>query len=222
MKLKCAVAGLEHQAMDPMMYDFITEKMGWDHIWKVSDKPDIILFTGGEDINTKIYGKEPDGAGTPNKKRDGREIYDYFSGQRWNKRPINVGICRGAQLLNCLNGGTLFQHVNNHTRDHKVRLIGTGQEYAVSSTHHQQMVFPDARLLKKNPAILVGVSADAKATVKQGGYGHANKHVDVEIVFYPETRSLCFQPHPEYPGYDTCLDLFKKCFDDYCIKTKGL
>jgi len=33
--------------------------------------------------------------------------------------------------------------------------------------------------------------------------------VDVEAVFYPETRSLCYQPHPEYlsPGED-CQEVY--------------
>ena len=36
---------------------------------------------------------------------------------------------------------------------------------------------------------------------------------DIEIVWYPKTKSLCFQPHPEYCLQDDtdCADLFFEC-----------
>lgn len=67
-----------------------------------------ILFTGGADIHPEIYGKGTDSirCGTIDKDRDAYERHAYADA-RALQLPI-LGICRGLQLINVLEGGTLF------------------------------------------------------------------------------------------------------------------
>jgi gamma-glutamyl-gamma-aminobutyrate hydrolase PuuD len=79
---------------------------------KNPEAPDIVCFTGGADIDPKLYKqtKLPYTVGV-DKDRDIREKAIF---QRY-PQALKVGICRGAQLLNVLSGGNMYQHVDNHT-----------------------------------------------------------------------------------------------------------
>lgn len=163
---------------------------------------DIIVWNGGEDIGTSIYSEEPCQLGIPYKAsaRDKDEIALFFE-HRNNPNKLLLGICRGAQLLNCLNGGRLYQDVNGHQRSHSMIDLRTGETLQVTSTHHQQMI------PAPTGAELIGVSNESTWKDHEAGPQHfirtANLKdgLDVEIVWYPATRSLCIQGHPEYvPG----------------------
>jgi hypothetical protein len=39
-------------------------------------------------------------------------------------------------------------------------------------------------------------------------------------IFYPQTKSLCFQPHPEW-GHKGTEDYFFKLLDEYVFPTEG-
>lgn len=104
---------------------------------------DVVLFTGGEDINPKLYGQEAIDGVYFNDARDRREI-EAFNQVR--KDQLCVGICRGLQLFNVLHGGILVQDVSNHilgwgsvgyTHEIHNRLF----QYEITSLHHQ-MVYP--------------------------------------------------------------------------------
>lgn len=161
---------------------------------------DIVVFNGGADIGTEIYGERPAFQGVPRRMspRDVDEIslYDKIKGDKFV-----VGICRGSQLLNCLNGGTLWQHVTNHNRSHQITDTITGVRYTATSTHHQ-MMRPN---LKTGQVIAVADEATEKyaedAMYPNGITSFPDDHADTEIVWYPKTRTLCVQGHPEYvPG----------------------
>lgn len=170
------------------------------------DKADIIIFNGGADIGTSIYGETPIYRGIPAipSVRDQYEIdiFDKFKDQK-----LFVGICRGAQLLNCLNGGTLWQDVNNHGRDHMMLDTRTNERIPITSTHHQMM-------RPGKDAQIWGVSSES--TRKQAENDHRiEKEQDMEVVWYPVNSSLCIQGHPEYvPGSryaEYCLNLIEEC-----------
>lgn len=157
------------------------------------DKADIIVFNGGSDIATEIYNEEPVFRGIPRikSKRDTEEIRLF--NEYKNSGKLLLGICRGAQLLNCLNGGSLWQHVDNHTSDHGMVDVLTGNFYSVTSTHHQMM-------RPTNEALIIGVAGLAKNKHAQDTHVHIATPAsdDIEIVWYGNTRCLCIQGHPEY------------------------
>ena len=69
---------------------------------------DLIVFTGGEDVNPQYYGEQLGKYTHINSNRDNKEV-DCFNRFR-NVVPM-LGICRGNQLLTVLNGGKVIQHV---------------------------------------------------------------------------------------------------------------
>lgn len=179
---------------------------------KQLEEADIIVFNGGADIGTQIYGEIPvmDRIPLYPSNRDKKEcgIFEKYKGDKFF-----FGICRGAQLLNCLNGGTLWQHADNHGQDHPMVDIETGRIYNATSTHHQ-MMRPN---ISSGKVIAVASESDVKFAAS-GKYVPVRsddliRGEDVEIVWYPESRSLCIQGHPEYvPGSayaNYCVNLIK-------------
>jgi gamma-glutamyl-gamma-aminobutyrate hydrolase PuuD len=162
---------------------------------------DIIVFNGGEDIATSIYNENP--IYTHQKMpsiRDKLEI-DIFNSVR-DAPKLKVGICRGAQLLNCLNGGSLWQDVNNHEHDHDMTVLEMGVIMKCTSTHHQMMI-------PGKDAIILAIANES--TLKRCEYAEIRGKIkdDIEIVYYPNTHSLCIQGHPEYVP--------NTAFASYCI-----
>ena len=157
------------------------------------DRADIVIFQGGEDINPALYGEKPHPeCGNPNDRRDAVELAIY---EALDKAQYRVGICRGAQFLNVMNGGKLWQHIQGHGATHELLYKnekGVNRAYLVSSTHHQMM--------------RIGSGADIWGEANQtrtrqfpegASVNLSDKHwSDPEIVFYKKTGSLCFQPHP--------------------------
>lgn len=75
---------------------------------RLDEQIDGYLFTGGHDIFPKLYGEEKkQTCGSPCEMRDELEPYLYRMALDENK-PV-LGICRGIQLINVLEGGTLYQ-----------------------------------------------------------------------------------------------------------------
>lgn len=101
---------------------------------------DIVMFTGGEDINPALYNCEKHPSTYFNEKRDKEEVEAF---KKVRKDQLCLGICRGLQLLCSLNGGILIQNVNNHSvfGTHPIINAVTGGRYEITSIHHQ-MVYP--------------------------------------------------------------------------------
>jgi putative glutamine amidotransferase len=116
------------------------------------DMLDGLILAGGSDVDPGSYGAKP----APETKGSWpeRDRFEIALGTRALERDMPVlGICRGMQMLNVIQGGTLNQHLglqlHRHTPgafcDHGVRLepgslaarvIG-GERTAVKSAHHQ-------------------------------------------------------------------------------------
>ena len=182
-------------------YRRMFQSFGFDVIEEDNDlDPDLVCFTGGEDVSPELYGDKKHQYTYSNPHRDAREI-DLF--EQYLDIP-KVGICRGGQFLNVMNGGRMYQHVQNHTRNHMLIDSGTGLRIPVTSTHHQ-MFMPHEN------AIII---ATAQELGRREWYDRqrANEDVsnmDYEVLFYEDTNSLCFQPHPEFPGYKEMTTYFR-------------
>jgi gamma-glutamyl-gamma-aminobutyrate hydrolase PuuD len=155
----------------------------------------LAVFWGGEDIATSIYNERP--KHTQRHKPSFRDMFEMesFGLAKDHKIPM-VGICRGAQLLCVLNGGSLWQHVDNHGYNHNV-LMHDNSLIHVTSTHHQMMrPTKDMKIL--------GVSAQVLSPIKGNEIGlTSDSNPEAEIVFVPETKTLCIQGHPEYTKVDS-------------------
>lgn len=144
-------------------------------------KGDVLVFEGGVDISSRLYGESPHPhTQHSNDSRDRKEALAFHQAAE-AKIPM-IGICRGAQLFTALLGGKLIQHVGGHLQDHLIH-TDTDKSFEVTSCHHQMMV-PQG--IKHD---LIAWSKDVSKTGNQK---------EPEIVFYPEVRALAIQSHPEW------------------------
>lgn len=169
------------------------------------DEADVILFAGGADVSPALYGEQPiEGVYT----HFDRDVYNTRLWREMKPHQKAVGICRGAQFLNVMNGGKLWQDVNNHTRDHELFDIENMIHVPVSSTHHQMM-----RPTNRAEIIAIAYESTRRDAYRDherdpdGIWDEGNE--DIEVVFYNDTNpTLCFQPHPEYFQYTECTEYF--------------
>lgn len=81
-----------------------------DQAAEYARRVDAALFTGGVDVHPRHFGQHPRrGLGVVDEVRDAFEMALYHEIRSLGK-PV-FGICRGVQLLNVLEGGTLHQHL---------------------------------------------------------------------------------------------------------------
>jgi putative glutamine amidotransferase len=181
---------------DSLLENYLTNKEGYYkcstgtiHSDEFFKSLDLILLSGGTDISSSLYHtdiKNPP-VDTPDSKRDLYEI-QLIKRAFLNDIPI-VGICRGAQLLHVMNGGNLIPHdtTRYHLTSHPV-LFKDNTELMLSANHHQ---------------IMIDNYDNTEAWCTKDGHN--------EVMLYPETRSLCWQPHPEWePDYKEHTSIFTK------------
>lgn len=180
-------------------------------------KADIIIFSGGVDISPRLYdhGHHPKTQHSDTI-RDKAEQTAYSIAKKNNKKCI--GICRGAQLLHVLNGGRLFQNVDGHHGPHKIIYVNEKQEkfiIRVTSDHHQQMI-------KHSGCQVWGYAglSTMKSTFEQDFEMIPGHMDDMEVIFYPETNTLCYQPHPEWAIKED-TNLFVDCVKRMFLEGKS-
>ena len=198
---------------DEMLY-----KQGYKKVTNIKDA-DLLVYLGGADIDPALY-NQPRHPAT-------QTLSPYMLDERTKKEilafmlspdKVKLGICRGAQLLNVLNKGSLFQHVAGgyHVRKHSIGTIDGKKFDNCSSTHHQMMI-PN---IKRGGKVLAwAVSPDSKGdstwytpffdkktplevdkiNLVQSKMSTSIKeiHKDCEVVWYEDSKSLCVQGHPE-------------------------
>lgn len=176
------------------------EELFRDNGFRISKEPkfaDILVFTGGSDVTPSMYGEKPLACTSFQISRDIRELRDW---RNYGPGKFKIGICRGAQFLNVLNGGRLWQDVDNHALHggHEVTDILTQKKHVVSSTHHQQMRPAGGSVIVATTQLSTQKHSDLVHWKKGEQAPFASMAIDYEVVWYPKTKSLCFQGHPEY------------------------
>ncbi|NOQ73267.1 MAG: hypothetical protein GQ574_14770 [Crocinitomix sp.] len=163
---------------------------GWDVVDNMYDA-DFVQFTGGADVSPELYGEELHPTTHHSPVRDHKEMAIFEEAVTLGKGLL--GICRGAQFLNVMSGGSLWQNVNGHTigGTHLLTDVLTKEEVEVSSTHHQMM-------RKGNKGVFVATAAGFATKKESDTEVVRNSPVDTEVVWYEDTKALCFQPHPEF------------------------
>jgi len=154
-----------------------------------AENADIVVFPGGEDVNPELYG-ETKAHRTVNLNLM-RDKLDCEVWRATRKKQLKVGIGRGAQFLNVMNGGKLYQHVSGHVGDHYIYNTLDHSLMRVDSTHHQMMIPTDK-------AEILGYSENVgKAFYREGINPVVFPKFESEIVWYDDTNCLCYQPRPE-------------------------
>lgn len=150
------------------------------------------IFWGGEDISPHFYNETKSRyCGHNNIPRDTKEITLAY--ELIDKQIPLIGICRGAQLLNVVNGGKLLQHIDGHaiSRMHDITTYNNKILYC-TSTHHQMMVpTKDAEILAVSNGSVMGI-----ANPDTDKFEEIEKVY--EVLYYPKTKCFCIQGHPEW------------------------
>jgi len=166
------------------------------------EEADLVMFTGGEDINPKLY-NEPVHPQTYFSSRDNHEVVMFKKAVELGI-PI-IGICRGAQLACALSGGRLIQH-QHHPGMHPM-ITADNQVFLINSLHHQAL-FP----FEMDPNSYE-ILAWANGLSKIHEDGNKNEMytpelirklggvIECEVVYFKNTNSLGIQCHPEMLAY---------------------
>ncbi len=178
----------------------------FDSLKPIVDKFDALLLIGGEDVSSNCYLGE--------KSKNPRdnfeiEIYNYF---KKNKKPI-LGICRGLQIINVAEGGTL-KNIDSSKIEHKIGMDGwinyheieiknntklkkliSKTNYTISSVHHQAID-------------KLGKSLVVSATASDG--------VIEAIEYFDEIFIVAFQGHIEkcLNNYGDYINVIKKFIEE--------
>lgn len=182
---------------------------GTDHFgdWETVNDPDLlspdthslVILTGGEDISPAYYGEKVTKARAPSNPSR-RDMIEAAIAQRAIELEIPIlGICRGAQLLCCMDGGKLWQDVNGHqSGQHVIHYEGT--ELMTNSCHHQLMIpSTTAKVLAYSPCL---------SPMKWCSYGKVrDESPEPEIVHFPDLKAIGVQGHPEWVSRSS--DLYK-------------
>lgn len=168
---------------------------GWD-IKPLNSYLDLVCFTGGADVSPIMYGETPHETTFSQAQRDAIEA-GIYNDCLAAAVPM-VGICRGGQFLNVMNGGKMWQDVDNHAihGTHEAQCLVSMTTVGVTSTHHQMMIPADDGMV-----LMTAEESKWRTTMADGYESRIMRPVtdlDVEAVYYETTSCLCYQPHPEY------------------------
>lgn len=173
---------------------------------------DALVIWGGEDISPSYYNEKAakHGSYAPDSPSR-RDVIEASACRTAIDRGIPIiGVCRGAQLVCALAGGSLIQHVDNHGRTHDM-MTKDGYVFATSSVHHQMQYPYDveheliawAHPNRSSIYITEASDNDPKMVGKK----------EAEIVWYPKIKALGIQGHPEFHSNPR-----RDPFVQYCMK----
>src|SRR6266702_5272674 len=190
-----------------------TQWMQGDRIHNMKDA-DLVVFTGGEDIDPKLYNRRAHQYTNFNEDRDRYEVAAFKEAKILGKKLI--GICRGAQLFCAMAGGILVQD-SRHPNVHSM-VTQSGKKIWVTSAHHQRQYPFVSHTGHQVKYEILGYSENLSAY----NFGESDRdklllQPEVEVAIYPEINALAIQSHPEwaYPA----ANKWQKEFIDYCRKT---
>lgn len=167
---KVLIVGVDKLVEDLFYLDYGCKKASYPQ------EADLVVFTGGEDLHPYLYDDIPDGNGWYNRQRDAFEI-EIYEKVRDLRIPM-VGICRGGQLINVMEGGRMIQDLSPmHSGQRLIR--GLAGSFWVEEDHHQGMIPPQD---------------DSKYKV----LAYDDIDSNIEVIWFPEAMALAFQAHPEW------------------------
>lgn len=172
---------------------------------------DLVVFTGGHDVNPKLYGQAAMAGTHFDDERDSADMAVYR--ECIDRRIPMLGICRGAQLLWVTQGGTLYQDVDNHNEgEHEIVYYPDNKRYLASSVHHQACYPGGAKEVR-----LLATCAESR-TRSTPNYESLGSSIDFEMYAFEKKGIVGIQGHPEYEGWPEysalCIRVIKEFIRD--------
>jgi imidazoleglycerol phosphate synthase glutamine amidotransferase subunit HisH len=168
-----------------------------EQVTNVADA-DLVMFTGGADVDPVLYGEKTGAYTGSNRVRDQQETTVFEEAKRLGKKMI--GICRGSQFLCVMAGGKLVQHCTHHAIGgvHEINWA-KGSPSFITSTHHQ-MQYPFN--MDKKDYYMCAYSTKKKSDVYLNGDNEPidlpKEFVEPEVVVYKNIDAIAIQGHPEH------------------------
>lgn len=207
----------------------MTDYADWIKDHKLVDtieEADIVMFTGGEDVDPQMYGMKKHPTTWSNIRRDlaEKEVFDSIPSDK-----LVIGVCRGSQFICVMNGGILVQDCYNHGISGTHEIINeAGETYQITSTHHQMQC--PYWMPKEHYKILFW--SNPSLSYKYAGYcpeGQMWKHwdkswVEPEIVeYHVPGKPICIgiQGHPEMMDpevYPETINMLNNLIQSYLEK----
>ncbi len=108
------------------------------------EKVDCLIMTGGEDVDPSYYGEEPDpNLEEVNKERDESDF--AFLQEAIDEDMPTLCTCRGAQVLNVLSGGSLYQDIPTTEQFKEQKVVHRDPE-EIDFTYHDVTIEEDSLL----------------------------------------------------------------------------
>lgn len=188
-----------------------------DNVELVHELPEaeIVLFTGGEDVDPSMYGCKRHPRTYSNIERDKREkeVFDKVTEDQ-----LIVSVCRGSQFCCVMNGGILVQNCCGHAIGRTHPITNGKEVYEITSTHHQMQF----------PYFLPKEDYDVLYWTNNIGWDHEGDKINVrliqehgepEIVLYHrpnKPRCLAIQGHPEMMPGTPVTKMLNELINDLC------
>ncbi len=186
-------------------------KNGWEILY---EKLDGILFSGGADINPKVFNGEdhPSIEGVDDQ-RDAIEISLTLRAIE-DKKPF-LAICRGFQILNVALGGTLYTHLSEQFGDSLQH--ATPRDKSRNSLVHEVKIEKDSHLAKILEKTTVNVNSwhhqgakDIPSQLKITAHTSDGLVEAMELPNHP--FGIAVQWHPEWIPEDEAMQKLFRAF----------
>ncbi len=164
-------------------------------------KCDGFVLTGGVDVHPSLYDGETNYENSPHSHQPERDHFEekVYRYSQLNKLPV-LGICRGMQLINALQGGKLIQDLDNGNARHKKE--ATDKEHAIV-TSNDTLLYQIAGSIsgRVNSAHHQAIDPHALGeNLKVNAYDDGDERIIEGLEFNDKTDKafmLCVQWHPE-------------------------
>lgn len=158
------------------------------------EKAQVVLFTGGEDVDPSLYNEVKNPLTSSNITRDLEEKAIFQQAKQLGLKFL--GICRGSQFMCVMAGGKLVQDQGHPGREHLVQT--PDGPINITSTHHQA-AYP-FNMPSWNYEVL-GWTENLCGHHSNGEGKEMNPRQECEVVYYRNIKALGIQGHPEFAGY---------------------
>ncbi len=166
---------------------------------------DMVVLTGGDDVDTKLYGEEV--------KHPTIKCYSYRDRIEFNlleaaileNKPV-FGICRGMQIINVFFGGSLYQNLH-HDYESNSTLQHREPDSEKKKLSHEIQVEPDSFLSRiYGDSACIWVTSLHNQSVKKLGKGFKISATStdgiIEAIEHEEYQIFGVQWHPEHSYKD--------------------
>lgn len=168
---------------------------------------DIVVMPGGADWGPNLYNQNPNSyVSWVSSKSDTTQMALIQSAIK--RKKLVFGICRGLQGVTIANGGTLVQHIS-HPSHHRVTRKD-GSHYMMNSCHHQLC---NPYNLNDGEYEVLGWTEglsnvylgeeDRDVIFPKHAFDGNGVLKEPEVIWYPKTRCLGTQGHPEWMSQDS-------------------